>query len=77
MIFRENLLNALKTLPETYKPVYEYLKSIQNPIEFYNTSQNSQMLSEIFSWYEQPSMFGNFKSNDEIVEFIFNELKGR
>lgn len=75
LIYRNNVLNEMKDLPEEFNSLYEEFKKIKNPIEFYEKMQSSRMLQNFFEWYKDPTLFANFQSNEEIIEYINNELK--
>ena len=78
IIFRNNFMNELTNLKNNNKEflkVYEYFEKIKNPIEFFNTTQKSQVLQDFFEWYIDPENYGNFKDNNDLVDYIINEYK--
>lgn len=78
IIFRNNFMNELTNLKNNNKEflkVYEYFEKIKNPIEFFNTTQKSQVLQDFFEWYIDPENYGNFKDNNDLVDYIINEYQ--
>lgn len=77
-IYRENVMNELedlkKSIPE-FADVYNYFNKITNPITFYNTMQQSQVLQDFFVWYEPDIQYANYKDHKEIAEAIINIYK--
>lgn len=77
-IYQENVLNELEELknniPE-FKEVYKYFASIKNPITFYNTMQQSNILQDFFVWYQPNVKYANYGSHKEIAEDIIEEYK--
>ena len=77
-VYRNNFMNELTNLKNNNKEfikVYEYFEKIKNPIEFFNTTQKSQVLQDFFEWYMDSENYGNFQDNNELVEYIINEYK--
>ena len=65
----------MKIEKQLYLEVYEYFEKIKNPIEFFNTTQKSQVLQDFFEWYIDPENYGNFKDNNDLVDYIINEYQ--
>lgn len=78
IVYRNNFMNELTNLKNNNKEfikVYEYFEKIKNPIEFFNTTQKSQVLQDFFEWYMDSENYGNFQDNNELVEYIINEYE--
>lgn len=75
-IYQENVLNQLEELknniPE-FKEVYKYFTSIKNPITFYNTMQQSNILQDFFVWYQPNVKYASYGSHKEIAEDILEQ----
>lgn len=75
-VFQENFMTQLEILknniPE-FEKVYNYFKSIKNPITFFNTTQKSEVLQDFFVWYQMPENYASFSNNQEIADYIINE----
>ena len=77
-IYRENVMNELEDLKNSipeFTEVYNYFNKITNPITFYNTMQQSQVLQDFFVWYEPDIQYANYKDHKEIAEDIINIYK--
>lgn len=79
-IFRENFMNALKEMRhyKNYKLLKNKLKSIENPIQFYNYVKQSNILSDLFLFYKDKATaqtYGGFVDNQEAFDTaIFIQL---
>lgn len=80
-IFRDNYMNSLEEM-STYKNfdlLFNKLKSIENPIQFYNYVRQSNILSDLFLFYKDEATaqtYGGFKDNQEAFDTaIFEQLK--
>lgn len=80
-IFRNNFMNALEEMStyKNYNLLVDKLKSIKNPIQFYNYVRQSNILSDLFLFYKDKATsqtYGGFVDNQEAFNTaIFNELK--
>lgn len=72
--FMEQLENLKKNSPE-FQRVYDYFNDIKNPIEFFNVTQRSDILSDFFLWYQVPENYGSFESKEDVANFIIKEYK--
>lgn len=79
-IFKENFMNALKDMKnyKNYKLLRDKLKSIENPIQFYNYVKQSNILSDLFLFYKDKATaqtYGGFVDNQEAFDTaIFEQL---
>ena len=77
-LYQETLMKELETIknqhPEFTK-VYEHLKEIKNPENFYEEVKKSQALYDFFTWYKNPSDFAEFEDFSDIAEYISNEFE--
>lgn len=79
-IYRKNFMNSLEEMStyNNYNILYNKLKSIENPIQFYNYVKQSETLLDLFLFYkEKPTAqtYGGFKDNQEAFDTaIFDEL---
>lgn len=55
IVFRENFMTALKELAnyENYDILKKNLDKIKNPLQFFKFTQKSQVLQDLFLWYER------------------------
>lgn len=77
-IFRNNFmieLEELKNSDKEFQKVYDYFEKIQNPIEFFKTTQRSNALQDFFVWYKNPEQYAGFDSTEELANYIINEYK--
>lgn len=80
-IFRDNFMNSLKEMSNygNYKLLRDKLKSIENPIQFYNYVKQSNILSDLFLFYKDKATaqtYGGFTDNQEAFDTaIFEQLK--
>lgn len=80
-IFRDNFMNALKEMSNygNYKLLRDKLKSIENPIQFYNYVKQSNILSDLFLFYKDKATaqtYGGFTDNQEAFDTaIFEQLE--
>lgn len=76
VIYRENILNELEKLSKSsksFRQLYNYFKEIKNPLTFYNKVKKSDSMMDFFLWYQQPDLYGNFDSSDELAEYIIEQ----
>lgn len=77
-VFRQNFMEQLdklrKNSPE-FQRVYDFFNEIKNPIDFFNTTQKSQVLEDFFTWYQQPENYGAFESKEDVANWIIKEYK--
>ena len=77
-IFQETVMNELdelrKEIPE-FNKIYNYFNNIKNPITFYNTYQKSNVMSDFFTWYKNPRNYADFKTDEEVAEYIINQYE--
>lgn len=73
--YRENVIEQFDELPEEFDNIKEYLLSIKNPMKFYEEMQKSQTLQNYFDWYKNPANFGSFSSDEDIANYIEDELE--
>lgn len=79
-IYRENYMNSLDEMSgyKNYKLLKEKLESIENPIQFYNYVQKSNILSDLFLFYKDKATaqtYGGFVDNQEAFDTaIFEQL---
>lgn len=80
-IYRENFMNALEEMANytNYKLLKEKLESIENPIQFYNYVQQSNILSDLFIFYKDKATsqtYGGFVDNQEAFDTaLFEQLE--
>lgn len=77
-IYRENFMKELEDLKDNepeFQKIYDYFKNINNPITFFNTTQQSKALQDFFVWYKNPETYVEFESTSELIEFILEEYK--
>ena len=80
-IFRENYMNSLKEMSnyENYKLLYNKLKSIENPIQFYNYVKQSNILMDLFLFYKDKATaqtYGGFVDNQEAFNTALKDELG-
>lgn len=78
-IFKDNFMKELNSLSEReveFKRVQDYFNDIQNPLEFFKTTQQSQALQDFFVWYKNPEDYADFDTIEELVDYILNEYQG-
>lgn len=79
-IFRENFMNSLEEMStyNNYNILYNKLKSIKNPIQFYNYVKQSETLLDLFLFYKEKATaqtLGGYKDNQEAFDSaIFEQL---
>lgn len=79
-IFRDNFMNALDEMKNyrNFGLLYNKLKSIENPIQFYNYVRQSNILSDLFIFYKDKATaqtYGGFTDNQEAFDTaIFEQL---
>lgn len=79
-VFRANFMNALNEMSNynNYDLLYNKLRSIENPIQFYNYVRQSNILSDLFLFYKDKATsqtYGGFKDNQEAFDTaIFEQL---
>lgn len=79
-IFKKNFMKALKEMKNyrNYKLLRDKLNSIENPIQFYNFVKQSDILSDLFLFYEDKATaqtYGGFVDNQEAFDTaIFEQL---
>ena len=79
-VFRANFMNALDEMSNynNYNLLYNKLRSIENPIQFYNYVGQSNILSDLFIFYKDKATaqtYGGFKDNQEAFDTaIFDQL---
>ena len=80
-VYRENFMNALEEMStyRNYDMLVNKLKSIENPIQFYNYIKRSDILSDLFLFYKDKATaqtYGGFKDNQEAFDTaLFDQLK--
>ena len=79
-IFRENFMNSLKKMSnfDNYDILVSKLEKIENPIRFYEYIEKSDILSDLFLYYNDAptsQTYGGFSSNQEAFDTaIFDQL---
>ena len=79
-IFRDNYMKALEEMSNyrNFDLLVNKLKSIKNPIQFYNYVGQSNILSDLFLFYKDKATaqtYGGFKDNQEAFDTaIFDQL---
>lgn len=77
IVYQENFMKELENLMKNsneFKKVYDYFKKIKNPIEFFKTTQKSEVLQDFFLWYQQPENYASF-SQDDLAEYILSQYE--
>ena len=78
--YRENFMNSLKTMSnfDNYELLVSKLEKIENPIRFYEYIEKSDILSDLFLYYNDAptsQTYGGFSSNQEAFDTaIFDQL---
>ena len=78
--YRENFMNSLKKMSnfDNYDILVSKLEKIENPIRFYEYIEKSDILSDLFLYYNDAptsQTYGGFSSNQEAFDTaIFQEL---
>lgn len=78
IVYRENFLNSLENLAlnnDEFQKIYDYFKSITNPLQFYETAQRSELLQDFFLWYQQPESYLQFNDTNELADYILSQYK--
>jgi len=80
-IFRENFMKSLKQMKtyKNYKLLLNKLKTIKNPIEFYQFVKQSDILSDLFLFYKDKATaqtYGGFVDNQEAFNTALYEQLG-
>ena len=79
-IFRDNYMKALEEMSNyrNFDLLVNKLKSIENPIQFYNYVGQSNILSDLFIFYKDKATaqtYGGFKDNQEAFDTaIFDQI---
>lgn len=79
-IFRESFMNSLKKMSnyDNYELLVSKLEKIENPIRFYEYIEKSDILSDLFLYYNDApasQTYGGFSSNQEAFDTaIFDQL---
>lgn len=75
--YRENYMKAISNLSsyEKYPLFKKQLESIKNPIEFYNFIQKSDIMSDMFLWYDDNAglTYGAFVTNEDAFNYALAE----
>lgn len=76
--FQETVMKELDNLrqeiPE-FNKIYNHFNNIKNPITFYNNYQKSDVMSNFFTWYKNPKNFADFKTDEEIADYIIEQYE--
>ena len=72
--YRENYEKALDEISgfKNYEKLKNVLDNIKNPIEFFNFIQKSDVMSDLFLWYDDEGSslnYGGFVNNEEAFDF--------
>ena len=78
-LYRENYYKALKELKnfDNYELFKNKLDSIKNPNDFYEYIQNSEVLSDLFLWYDNEAgtyVYSGFANNQDAFNNGLEEL---
>lgn len=76
--FRETTLYNLKILSQTneeFQPVYDYLKKVTNPEDFYDNFKDNEALNDFYVWYKSPESYAGFNESQELADYILNKFK--
>lgn len=76
LYYQENFLKELEDLAkesDEFQIVYDYFKSIKDPIRMFKIGQRSQAIQDFFTWYKQPENYASFESKEELAEYILKE----
>lgn len=79
LLYRENFMSALEELSnyDNYDKLKNKLETIKNPNEFFNYVQRSNVLQDLFLWYENSGktmIYGEFSNNQEAFNYAIEEL---
>lgn len=77
-IFMENFKKSVEELSnfDHFKDLKNLMNSIKNPEKFYDVMKKSNILMDIFLWYNDPNgaiVYSNFKSNEEAFNYALTE----
>lgn len=77
--FRENFMEAFEEMStyDNYEILYNKLMSIKNPISFYNYVRNTDVLMDLFLYYNDKATaqtYGGFNSNQDAFNYALEEL---
>lgn len=77
IVYRENYMKAIESLSsyENYPAFKKQLDSIRNPMEFYNFIQQSDIMSDLFLWYDNNAglTYGAFVTNEDAFNYALAE----
>lgn len=78
-VYRDNFMEALEYMSNynNYDKLYDKLKSIKNPIAFYNYVSQSEILKDIFLFYRDENTaqtYGSYKSNQNAFNKALDDL---
>ena len=78
-VFRDNFMKALDEMKnyDNFNVLYNKLKSIKNPVQFYNYIQQSETLQDIFLYYKDEAnaqTYGGFKNNQNAFNKAIEDL---
>lgn len=78
-LYQKNFYKTLEdcTKFKNYKLLEDKLKTIKNPIKFYEFVNKSEIFSDIFIWYNQTdgvAVMGNFSTDEEMFNYGLYEL---
>ena len=77
IVYRENYMKAIESLSnyENYPAFKKQLESIRNPMEFYNFIQQSDIMSDLFLWYDNNAglTYGAFVTNEDAFNYALAE----
>lgn len=79
IVFRENFLLSLEKLAlnnDIFEEIFDFFNSIKNPLQFYETTQRSEILQDFFLWYQQPESYMQFSDVNELGSYILSHYKG-
>ena len=73
-LYRENYYKAIDQLKnfKNYNILKEKLDSIKNPLDFYDYISQSEVLSDIFMWYDNEAgtfVYSGFASNEDGFDY--------
>ena len=78
-IYRKNFMSSLSEMAnyDNYELLVKKLNSIENPIKFYEYIQQSDILSDLFLYYNDKATaqtYGGFSSNQEAFDTALKQL---
>lgn len=78
-IYRENYLKAIESISgfKNYDILLQKLKSISNPISFFEFIQQNEILSDLFIWYDDETgtlVYGGFASNEDAFDNALEQI---